>query len=227
MSEVKSTERPQIPNHQMLNEIIIIRIALVFFLILYHSFAPFSGSWQPLTDEFIPAYHWISKFAYSFFLGSFVFISGYLYAHSDSVKGQQPIRKIIKKKSIRLLLPSVVFSLLYLVILGPKDNETTSQMIYSIINGRGHMWFLPMLFWLFIGMEILKHIKLHPLIIVIITFILSIGAGLPLPLQISSACQYVVFFYIGYLFYNNRNKMSCRGGIASICQQYYTLLCLF
>ena len=185
---------------RILNEIVIIRVILVFLLVLYHSFAPYSNAWSPLSSDFIAPYYWISKFSYSFFLGSFVFISGYLYGFAELKKGTQPISTIIKKKSMRLIVPSLVFSTLYLLIFGLNDEETSVQAFYSIIEGRGHMWFLPMLFWLFMGIELLKHLKVKPKIIIVATFVLSIISIIPLPFRINLACQYLILFYLGYLF---------------------------
>lgn len=205
------------PKTKMLNEIVIIRLLLVVCLVLYHAFAPYAGAWAPLTEESVMCYYWIGKFAYSFFLGSFVFISGYLYAHSESIKGPQSPKRAICKKIKRLIFPSIVFSILYLVLLGAYEGETFLQMMYSIICGRGHMWFLPMLFWLFVGIEVLKRIPLHPLIIIAILLVVAIGATLPLPLRLNSACQYLIFFYIGYWVNVNCFRLTnFGGGIAGV-----------
>lgn len=190
---------------QMLNEIIIVRLVLTVCLILYHSFAPFSNSWTPLSEEFIAPYYWISKFSYSFFLGSFVFISGYLYAHADLIKGHQPLSKTLKKKGTRLIVPSIVFSGIYLLIFGFKDGESIYYAIYSLINGRGHMWFLPMLFWLFCGIEFLKVTKIRPWVIFILTLVFSVLVFLPLPFRINQAFEYLSFFYLGYIFRGKKN----------------------
>lgn len=183
---------------RILNEVIIIRFVLIFCLVLYHSFAPYGNAWTALTSELIYPYYWISKFSYSFFLGSFVFISGYLYAHADLIKGPQPFSVVIKKKGMRLILPSVIFSIIYLLIFGLKDGESIPQALYTIIEGRGHMWFLPMLFWLFLAMELIKRIRLKPSIIIFVVLLLSIGVIFPLPLRMNFACYYLIFFYLGY-----------------------------
>lgn len=190
---------------QLLNEVVIIRFTLIIFLVLYHSFAPYSGAWQPITDEFVGVYYWISKFTYSFFLGSFVFISGYLYAYSEIKRGSQPFKRMIKKKCMRLLIPSIIFSSIYLIVFGLKDGESLAHGVYTIIEGRGHMWFLPMLFWLFVGIELLKLINMRPITIIVCTLIVSIFAVLPLPFCINLSFRFLVFFYLGYVCMLRKN----------------------
>ncbi len=189
---------------RFLNEVIIVRLVLIVCLVLYHSFAPYAGSWLPLSEDVILPYYWVAKFSYSFFLGSFVFISGYLYAYADMIKGPQPLRVVVKKKGMRLLIPSIIFSALYLAILGLNDGETTRHAIYTLFSGRGHLWFLPMLFWLFIAMEFIKWTKLKPKVVLPIAFILSIGGLFPFPLlfRLDGAFKYFIFFYLGYIIKN-------------------------
>lgn len=208
----KSEER-SIREHPYLNEVIIIRLVLISCLILYHSFAPYANAWAPFSVEFIPAYYWISKISYSFFLGSFVFISGYLYAYADLTKGSQSFRSVLQRKTLRLFIPSIIFSILYLAIFGLKNGESPIKAIYSVIEGRGHMWFLPMLFWLFLATELLKRIRggVNPKKIILITFILSVGAFFPLPLRINIAFQYLLFFYLGYSVKHNPNTIFALG----------------
>lgn len=196
------------PAKRILNEVVFIRLVLVLFLVLYHSFAPFSSSWKPLTDEFIGSYYWISRFSYSFFLGSFVFISGYLYMPSSQQGGGLSLLQVIKKKGRRLLVPSIIFSAIYVAIFGLRENETSLRAAYSILEGRGHMWFLPMLFWLFIAAELINHVNLKPKVVLPLTFLLAACVVLPLPLRLNSAFQYLIYFYLGYIIRNKQNEIA-------------------
>lgn len=219
MQNLQSCQHRKIADKKILKEVIIIRLVLIVCLVLFHSFAPYSNDWTPLTDEFIAPYYWTSKFSNSFFLGSFVFVSGYLYAYSDLIKGPQSLGTVIKRKGSRLIIPSIVLSILYLAIFGLKDGETVLQAIYSIIEGRGHMWFLPMLFWLFIIMEVIKRIKLSPALILVISFILTAGAILPLPMRLNWVFKYMIFFYLGYIIKtvsNDNLRRICKGDVVVI-----------
>lgn len=195
------------PMNQTLNEIIIIRLVLVVCLVMDHSFAPFWGAWKPVTEEFIPLYFWIGKWSYSFFLGSFVFISGYLYAHGEIKKGLKPFWSLAKDKAERLIIPSIVFSILYLICFGRHFDESIGHILYSLLNGRGHMWFLPMLFWLFLATWVLNRIKTNRKVLLIATLVMTILSVIPMPFRISAAFYYLIFFYWGYYIYLIRNKL--------------------
>lgn len=145
-----------------LPEVVFIRLLLIVLLVLYHSFALYCGGWEPLPNqEMIPAYWWIGKAAYSFMLPAFVFISGYVYGFQVRTKGVQILtfKKTVYGKFKRLIIPSIVFSLLYLLVLGDITQPITTTL-YGLINGVGHMWFLPMLFWCFVCVFIIEKLKL-------------------------------------------------------------------
>ena len=97
----------------------------------------------------------------------------------------------------RLYLPSIVFSLFYLLL---YDDVTKPAYItaYDLLNGVGHMWFLPMLFWCFVGVWIIEKLKLNPKWAVLLLLVAAIGSFLPLPLRMSFAMFYLLFFYVGY-----------------------------
>ena len=65
---------------RMLQEVCLLRLMLIVLLVLYHSFAPFSGGWGPLPgqESLGGAYLRIGAGAYSLLLESFTFISGYV-----------------------------------------------------------------------------------------------------------------------------------------------------
>ncbi len=181
----------------------IIRLVLIVMLVLYHAFAPWSMSWEPLEGQnFNYAYWWVAKSSYSFFLECFVFLSGYLMGYQSIIKGAETLdfRNMVQKKFQRLIIPSIIFSLIYLLCFGIYANETMGQAVYSLINGRGHMWFLPMLFWCFIGLWIINKIKLSDKILIPVLMLLAMVNFLPLPVRMGQALYYVFFFYLGYIF---------------------------
>jgi len=175
------------------------RLILIVLLILYHSFAPFCGGWR-MIDGMQPneTYFWIGKSAYSFFLEAFVFISGLLAAKSIGKADPSSLDKqFIYKKIKRLLIPSVVFSLLYFLFF--YKWQGVFHFEYSIINGCGHLWFLPMLFWCFIGLYIVARKDYHPYAVLGIASILSICYIGAIPFQLGNAMHYFLFFYLGYI----------------------------
>ena len=78
-------------------------------------------------------------------LESFVFISGYLVGYQVLIKKRE---LIIMNKVTRLLVPSILFSLIYWLIFN-YNGIVSETFFYDLVNGVGHMWFLPMLFWCF------------------------------------------------------------------------------
>lgn len=61
------------------------------------------------------------------------------------------------------------------------------------------MWFLPMLFWCFVGVWIVEKIQLKPNSILPILVVVSVVSFLPLPLRLGRTMYYMLFFYVGYI----------------------------
>lgn len=116
-----------------LDEISFMRPILILMLITYHSFAPWNGDWP----EFIcqtenNVYEWIAACSYSFMLPLFVFISGYVYSYQTNfLKRSYTIQTLVKNKAKRLLYPSVLFSLIYILL------ELDEEYVFDIHNGGG------------------------------------------------------------------------------------------
>ena len=184
--------------NNILPEIVIIRLGLIIFLVLDHCFAPFCGIWETLSDEAIPLYHIIGRFAYSFFLETFVFISGYLLAYSaQRTREALNAGNCIWKKFKRLYIPSLVFSAIYVALFTETFLVNDPKNWYYIVQGAGHMWFLPMLFWCFVFFWAVNKLKISPIVILFIslfTGFLPVG----LPFRIGYAAYYFFFFYFGY-----------------------------
>lgn len=184
--------------NNILPEIVIIRLGLIIFLVLDHCFAPFCGIWENLSDEVIPFYHVIGRFAYSFFLEAFVFISGYLLAYAVQRKqGALNTRNCIWKKFKRLYIPSLVFSAIYVALFAETFSVNDLRDWYYIAQGTGHMWFLPMLFWCFVFLWAVNKLKISPIVVSLIFLFLGF-LPIGLPFRIGYAVYYFLFFYLGY-----------------------------
>ena len=147
-----------------LDEVSFIRPILIILLILVHCFTVFNHGWEPFSGfQENKGYMWLSRLSYSFLLETFVFISGYVYAFQViTLQKTYTLAKLVKNKSSRLLLPSIVFSLIYLQLFSTDNFINVSSLPelgglgLSIISGIGHLWYLPVLFWCFIFMWILE-----------------------------------------------------------------------
>ncbi len=189
---------------KLLYDVLLIRIILIFLLIIYHSFAIYNGGWKPL-DNFpkIELYTWIADISYSFMLEMFVFISGLILGFQVLYKSSEFIKKssFLKKKAHRLLIPSILFSTLYVLII---DDEINWFSIYKILNGHAHMWFLPMLFLCFCYIYIINKLNLAGKWLTILIFLMALQPLPRLPFQTYISFYYFFFFYLGFLIGNRK-----------------------
>ena len=190
-------------------EVNIIRPLLIcVLLIMYHAFAPFGDSeaWNIEGVSRIEAYYWLDKFVYSFMLESFVFISGYVFAFQIAENKVNSFKVLLIGKVRRLIIPSVVFSILYAIFFYDKQIELM-HFIYDILNGLGHMWFLPMLFWCFLAAFFIEKIKVRELLKLVLLFLLSLFSFFPLPFQLGQTCYYLFFFYAAMIVFHNKERL--------------------
>lgn len=182
-----------------LNDVIVMRVLLVVLLLVYHAFAPFCGSW-PAIDSFHTnvAYEIIGLISYSFFLEAFVFISGMLVGLKiRKSPDSQKYNYLISNKFRRLIIPSILFSVIYYFLFYDMD-AAPLKIIFEIMNGCGHLWFLPMLFWCFVGLWMMIRTSINPWIILLFSMLISFLSTNILPFRIGSSIYYFVFFYVGY-----------------------------
>lgn len=188
-----------------LYEVDIARLVLIVLLLTYHSFAIYCGKWEKLDGQpDIDVYNWIGLFAYSFFLEMFVFISGYVLGYKMLLSGSSiNYGKEIKKKVMRLLVPSIIFSSIYYVCFYDL-RKPLHEVLYTIADGCGHLWFLPMLFWCFIFYYLVEYLKLDKIVVLMGALLMSLLSFMPLPLRINTAFYYFLFFYVGYFVSRNQ-----------------------
>lgn len=147
-----------------LDEVTLIRPVLIVLLVFYHAFAIYSGAWAPIEGfPEVPVYWWLDKLSYAFMLEMFVFISGYVFGFQVRTKGNMKLqaKALFWSKFKRLMIPCIVFSLLYILLFG-KIAQPVQITLYSLLNGVGHMWFLPMLFWCFVGIWLIEKLRMKP-----------------------------------------------------------------
>lgn len=164
----------------------------------------------------VEAYSWIAKVSNSFMLEMFVFISGYLFAYQTDKHGKpHAFLGIAKSKFRRLVIPSIVFSILYSLLFYTEE-FSWPQYTYDILNGLGHMWFLPMLFWCFIAASLLKRLVINEELKLLMLFLLSVFSAIPLPFQLSFTCYYLFYFYLGGYVLTNKDRLSGFANVRNI-----------
>lgn len=223
-----------IDTRKNLDEVSFIRPILIVLLVLYHAFAPFCESWRPFEGfEDNQVYWWIGKLAYSFMLPTFVFISGYIWAYQRERLGRkEDLISLVQKKFKRLYLPSLIFGVLYIPLMPQLEEKSAYIIAWKIIEGNAHMWFLPMLFWCFILGWFILNIKSKTKRLLVF-FICIICSFLHLPLQMDTACYYLLFFILGYIaectklkFIKKANYIKCILSWLVFTLAFITLTCL-
>lgn len=188
-----------------LDEVTLMRTILALLIVFMHSFTCYNGCWkQPAGYVDIPLYRWLARISFAFTLESFVFLSGYLFAFQRiALNRKTKLGALVVNKLKRLILPSIIFSAVYFVIF--YQYKGLGNLVYSIINGCGHMWYLPMLFWCFVGGWLLEQIKVKDVWKIVFLVCINILALAMLPLQLTSAASYMVYFYIGFVVYKYKD----------------------
>lgn len=195
----------------MIKEINIARVILAGLIVLYHSFIIFSGGWAP-PDGYVPntAYAYIAKLSICFTLEAFVVISGYLFTYQSAKKSSLgesvSFGGLALKKAKRLLLPSIVFSALYLICFTQEDD--LPSIFLAMINGAGHLWFLPMLFWCYVFGWFVFRVNLNDKAKTITLLLLSGLSVIPSIMGIGDALYYSFFFFSGNLLWKHRDKLA-------------------
>ena len=190
-----------------LDEVTLMRTILAVLIVFMHSFTCYNGSWkEPAGYVNIPLYKWLTRTSFAFTLEAFVFLSGYLFAFQRiTLRRTEGFWKLTSNKLKRLILPSIIFSVLYFVLF--FEYEGVGNAVYSIINGCGHMWYLPMLFWCFVFGWLLEQIKIKDGWKMAFLVILNLLTIIALPLRLTSAFSFMVYFFAGFLFYKHSEKI--------------------
>lgn len=188
-----------------LNEIDYLRPILFVQLFFVHAFTIYTDtSWDiPVGIEGLNLYNWIARISYSCMLELFTFISGYVY-YFVSIKKDYSFKELVYTKFKRLILPSIVFSIFYYLLFMEHKGISVS-LVYDIICGEGHLWYLPMLFGCFIVAYFIKNTK-KPIFFLLIAFIASAFSRCPNVFRISQLAYYFFFFFLGICVCRYRNE---------------------
>lgn len=202
-------------NTRRLVEIDYLRPFSIFLLVLMHSFTVYNGSWRPFEGFVeVEAYRWIVRFSGSFMLALFVFISGYILSFQyKKNNGDIPFFPFLWKKVKRLLIPLVLFSIAYVFLISVPRPEGTA-LVYSILAGAGHLWFLPMLFWCYVLGLLILQVRVPEWLKLAVLFVVSIipWLGSIFLFRLAEAFHYLFFFYLGAICCSRRREILAWGG---------------
>lgn len=182
-------------------EVDIIRVFVLIALVMYHSLAPYTGGWTSISNStsiINTLYKWLGYFCYAGMLETFTAISGYVFCLTE-IRKPTNTRTLFSKKLRRLYIPAIIWGVIYYLLF--SRTSLISGML-SIINGIGHLWYLPMLLCCFILEKAIVLKYNIPL------WLISIFAFLPipsLPVHLNSAFYYLLYFHCGFLIYKHKS----------------------
>lgn len=192
-------------NKKLIGEICYIRMLLILLLVVYHSFCPYVGclSWPELPGGTPIGYRWVAILSFCFFLPAFVFISGYIVGNKASKQGASSLsfNSMVVKKFQRLMVPSMLLSLIYCAMLQPERIESEHAVMHTLISGGGHFWFLPMLFACFVGVYVLEKLRCSVWLMLTGSLMIYFSQQLlwkfELPALVGNWAMYFVWFCLG------------------------------
>ena len=193
---------------KLVYEVSIIRPFIILLLVILHCFAISYGGWDPIDSiKQIPAYYWFGKLISGFRIETIALVAGYIFAFQMiDLKKEQSLKSLIIQKFKRLIIPCWFFGVFYYIIIMRNSIRINDSILY-IINGAGHLWFLPMLFWCFIFLWLINYYKPNKLITFIILSAISIMPMPSLPLGLSRLPHFIFYAYLGYCLWIRREKI--------------------
>ncbi len=146
---------------------------------------------------------------YTFHMPLFMALSGALYVYDKS----ESINTLARKKFKRLIVPFLVATSISVTIKIISGYYTNHGLLLNniiigdfFIQGNTHLWFLPTLFCEFLIFYLLKKCQLNQkLLLVIFVFFNVVASKIPIVL-FYAVLRDALYFYVGYLFENGREK---------------------
>ncbi len=204
---------------RILYEVSYIRPLVIFLLVVTHSFAIYSGAWPSVNDVDIPIYREMVRLIIGFRIETIALIAGYVFAfQSIDLNRKYRFVDFIKKKFIRLIVPCWFYGVIYYFLFYYSSGTFLwLDFFEQIVDGVGHLWFLPMLFWCFLGMWWIDNNQLNEKIVFVLLGLLSILPIPSLPLGLTRVFHFLFYFYIGYLLWEYKTHIKVFVRFRYIC----------
>lgn len=198
----------EIQHKTRLHEVSVIRPIIILSLVLNHSFVKIASGGLRRNDYQLPdIYQWVNWFNFDCTLESFTMISGYVFAFQCiTLQRRYSFGEFAMKKAHRLLLPMLVFGVVYyFCFLYRPDKFTIADFLMKLFSGYGHLWFLPMLFWCLLGLWIIDRFQFNKWLTLGGLAAISFVSWLPLPFGLARCLHFMFYTYFGYSLYANKS----------------------
>lgn len=161
---------------------------------------------------------YFTEFIYLFHMPLFMFLSGAIYGKCIKAGKYNNFKKFVQNKAKRLLIPYIIFGILYVTpvmfILKITSLSVPEYIIKGIFlneNSR-HLWYLYVLFEMFVIIQLIKPLLQKNKIFKYVLFVISIAMVLfnnymPLVLGINNVFKYFCYFVAGYIYADISRKL--------------------
>lgn len=205
----------------ILKELDYLKVMGILLVVIGHCTSIYTGGWVFTSPVNSPIYSLIASYVYTFHVPMLVFVSGAIYYYCRINKGKySSLKVLIISKFKRLIVPFLFIGILYSIpikyIIGMIEGNIINNIKYFILGlNTGHLWYLLMLFDIFIIFYLYEKFilnKKYSIILNLILFsILYISSEFFTNIfQINRAIQYSIFFYLGYEFFRNKDKLTLK-----------------
>lgn len=133
---------------------------MILLLVVYHALCIYTGGWKaPAGVEPNAVYWWLGQLISGFRIETIALVGGYVFSYQSMELGRRlSLPRFAWKKFLRLIIPALIFGAAYYMLFR-FDAAHFSWYVFGwkLLNGVGHLWFLPMLFWCFLLSWLIDH----------------------------------------------------------------------
>lgn len=187
-------------NNNYRYDISILRLFSLITVVLFHTYGMTYANHFSLviSNKYREVYEYINQgYLINIGMPMFITISGYLFCGQLINNRYTTFKHLFLHKLFRLIIPYYCFSILFILITKSHSWQQLYQCSYS------HLWFLPMLFWCFVIVYLLKPIILNKrfsihILILSLCFGMSLaGKILPAFLGLHNTTMWLYWFILG------------------------------
>lgn len=186
-----------------------VKTMLMLVIVWYHSIIFWTGSWIDVEPVYTSnVFHYLAKWMNSFHIYAFTLVSGYIFYYVKYEAGKyQEFIPFVMNKAKRLVVPYVFVALIWAIPIGTLLFDWDFRTIlknYVLGIQPNQLWFLLMLFFVFVIFWLISDFSQKytgkSFVLTVCFYALGLVASRKIPnvYMVWTACQYVLFFWIGF-----------------------------